>query len=102
ATGGAGVGFAMLVVWSGSILAPIGLHWTMNSTGSIAAWLVGRRVAASGGGQAPPAGEAGADAAPAPGDNAAPAPGDNAAPEPADDARRGDADDEPGAARASG
>lgn len=102
ATGGAGVGFAMLVVWSGSILAPIGLHWTMNSTGSIAAWLVGRRVAASGGGPPPPSDAAGAEAAPGPGADAAPAPGDNAAPEPADDARRGDADDEPGAARASG
>lgn len=45
ATGSAGVLFAMLVVWSGSVLAPIGLHWAMNSTGSIAAWLVGRRVA---------------------------------------------------------
>jgi CAAX protease family protein len=43
ATGGAGVLFAMLVVWSGSVLAPMGLHWATNSTGSIAAWLVGRR-----------------------------------------------------------
>jgi membrane protease YdiL (CAAX protease family) len=46
ATGSAGVLFAMLVVWSGSVLAPMGLHWAMNSTGSIAAWLVGRRAAA--------------------------------------------------------
>ncbi len=46
ATGSAGVLFAMLVVWSGSVLAPMGLHWAMNSTGSIAAWLVGRRLAA--------------------------------------------------------
>ena len=45
ATGGAGVLFAMLVVWTGSVIAPIGLHWAMNSTGSIAAWLVGRRMA---------------------------------------------------------
>lgn len=43
ATGAAGVGFALLVVWSGSVLAPMGLHWALNSTGSIAAWLVGRR-----------------------------------------------------------
>lgn len=43
ATGSAGILFALLVVGSGSILAPIGLHWAMNSTGSIAAWLVGRR-----------------------------------------------------------
>lgn len=47
ATGSAGVLFAMLVVWSGSVLAPMGLHWAMNSTGSIAAWLVGRRIAAA-------------------------------------------------------
>ena len=45
ATGSAGVLFAMLVVWSGSILAPMGLHWATNSTGSIAAWLVARRRA---------------------------------------------------------
>jgi membrane protease YdiL (CAAX protease family) len=45
ATGSAGVLFAMLVVWSGSVIAPIGLHWAMNSTGSIAAWVVGRRIA---------------------------------------------------------
>jgi membrane protease YdiL (CAAX protease family) len=45
ATGSAGVLFAMLVVWSGSVLAPMGLHWAMNSTGSVAAWLVGRRIA---------------------------------------------------------
>lgn len=45
ATGAAGVGFAMLVVWSGSVLAPMGLHWATNSTGSIAAWFVARRRA---------------------------------------------------------
>ena len=45
ATGSAGVLFAMLRVWSGSVLAPMGLHWAMNSTGSIAAWLVARRIA---------------------------------------------------------
>ncbi|MGB7979458.1 MAG: CPBP family intramembrane glutamic endopeptidase [Candidatus Nanopelagicales bacterium] len=45
ATGAAGVLFAMLVVWSGSILAPMGLHWATNGPGSIAAWLVGRRHA---------------------------------------------------------
>lgn len=44
ATGAAGVGFAMLVVWSGSVLAPMGLHWATNSTGSIAAWFVARRL----------------------------------------------------------
>ncbi len=43
ATGSAGVLFAMLVVWSGSVLAPMGLHWALNSTGSVAAWVVGRR-----------------------------------------------------------
>lgn len=45
ATGAAGVGFAMLVVWSGSVLAPVGLHWAMNSIGSVAAWFVARRAA---------------------------------------------------------
>jgi uncharacterized protein len=44
ATGAAGVVFAMLVVWSGSLLAPMGLHWATNATGSIAAWLVSRRA----------------------------------------------------------
>ena len=41
----AGVLFALLVVVSGSVLAPMGLHWAMNGPGSIAAWLVGRRQA---------------------------------------------------------
>ena len=45
ATGSAGLVFALLVVGSGSVLAPMGLHWAMNSTGSVAAWLVGRRIA---------------------------------------------------------
>jgi membrane protease YdiL (CAAX protease family) len=45
ATGGAGILFALLVVVSGSVLAPMGLHWAMNGPGSIAAWLVGRRQA---------------------------------------------------------
>ena len=45
ATGGAGVVFALLVVVSGSVLAPMGLHWATNGPGSIAAWLVGRRRA---------------------------------------------------------
>ncbi len=43
-TGAAGVGFAMLVVLSGSVLAPMGLHWALNGSGSIAAWLVGRGI----------------------------------------------------------
>ena len=43
ATGAAGVVFSMLVVWSGSILAPVGLHWSMNSLGTVAAWFVARR-----------------------------------------------------------
>ena len=47
ATGGAGLVFAMLVVLSGSVLAPMGLHWATNGPGSIAAWLVGRRQARS-------------------------------------------------------
>jgi len=45
ATGSAGALFSMMVVWSGSVLAPMGLHWAMNSTGSVAGWLVGRRIA---------------------------------------------------------
>ena len=45
ATGAAGVVFALLVVVSGSVLAPMGLHWATNGPGSIAAWLVGRRRA---------------------------------------------------------
>ncbi len=44
ATGLAGVGFALLRVWSGSLLAPMGLHWALNSFGSVAAWWVGRRA----------------------------------------------------------
>ncbi len=52
ATGAAGVLFAMLVVWSGSVLAPVGLHWAMNSMGSVAAWLVPRRAARRKGGSA--------------------------------------------------
>jgi membrane protease YdiL (CAAX protease family) len=47
ATGSAGIVFAMLVVLSGSVLAPMGLHWATNGPGSIAAWLVGRRQARS-------------------------------------------------------
>lgn len=45
ATGAAGVVFALLVVVSGSVLAPMGLHWATNGPGSVAAWLVGRRRA---------------------------------------------------------
>lgn len=45
ATAAAGVGFALLVVVSGSVLAPMGLHWATNGPGSVAAWLVGRRQA---------------------------------------------------------
>ncbi len=45
ATGAAGVVFALLVVVSGSVLAPMGLHWATNGPGSIAAWLVSQRQA---------------------------------------------------------
>ena len=48
ATGGAGIAFAGLVVVSGSVLAPMGLHWATNGPGSIASWLVGRRQARQG------------------------------------------------------
>jgi membrane protease YdiL (CAAX protease family) len=43
ATASAGVLFGLVLLWSGSLLAPIGLHWATNATGSVAAWLVGRR-----------------------------------------------------------
>jgi membrane protease YdiL (CAAX protease family) len=43
ATGLAGIGFGLLRLGSGCILAPMGLHWATNSTGSIAAWLVAKR-----------------------------------------------------------
>lgn len=61
ATGGAGIAFAGLVVVSGSVLAPMGLHWATNGPGSIASWLVGRRQARRGAGSAsegPGSGEA--------------------------------------------
>jgi uncharacterized protein len=45
ATSAAGVLFAMLRVWSGSVFAPMGLHWAINSIGSIAAcWVGGRHL----------------------------------------------------------
>ena len=43
ATGLAGIGFGLLRLGSGCILAPMGLHWATNSTGSIAAWLLSKR-----------------------------------------------------------
>lgn len=64
ATGSAGVLFSMLVVWSGCILAPMGLHWATNSTGSIAAWLVARRHAGDGSATDPLAGGGREEAAP--------------------------------------
>lgn len=45
ATSAAGLLFGLLLWGSGSILAPMGQHWATNSTGSIAAWVVGRRLA---------------------------------------------------------
>lgn len=44
ATALAGVLFALLRVVSGSVFAPMGLHWAINSFGSLAAWFVGRRA----------------------------------------------------------
>ncbi len=63
ATGVAGIGFGLLLLGSGCILAPMGLHWATNSTGSIAAWLVGKRRSAAAGGdsEAEPSGEDAAD-----------------------------------------
>ncbi|MGV1006415.1 MAG: CPBP family intramembrane glutamic endopeptidase [Candidatus Nanopelagicales bacterium] len=43
ATGLAGIGFAMLRMVSGSVVAPMMLHWALNSFGSVASWWVGRR-----------------------------------------------------------
>ena len=39
-----GVVFAALLLWSGSILAPMGLHWALNGMGVAVAWWLGVRV----------------------------------------------------------
>jgi len=39
-----GVVFALLLLWSGSILAPMGLHWALNGMGVAVAWWLGMRV----------------------------------------------------------
>jgi membrane protease YdiL (CAAX protease family) len=41
-TGLAGVGLCVLLVVSGSLLAPMWLHWSLNSLGTIVAWVRGR------------------------------------------------------------
>lgn len=70
ATAPAGVVFALLAVGSGSVLAPMMLHWAMNGSGSIAAWLLHRHLTVRGRPPALPA---------------APAHTDEAEPEPEDD-----------------
>jgi uncharacterized protein len=46
-----GVVFAMLRVWTDSVLPPIGLHWALNGMGVAVAWWLGR-ITRSGGGTA--------------------------------------------------
>ncbi len=48
ATAPAGVMFALLAVASGSVLAPMFLHWAMNASGAIAAWLLHRHLTVRG------------------------------------------------------
>jgi membrane protease YdiL (CAAX protease family) len=42
-TGLAGVLFCLLRIWSGSLLAPMSLHWALNGLGFVFAWGVYRR-----------------------------------------------------------
>jgi uncharacterized protein len=45
-----GLAFAMLRLWTDSVLPPIGLHWALNGLGVAVAWWLGR-ITRSGGGQ---------------------------------------------------
>jgi membrane protease YdiL (CAAX protease family) len=45
-TGAAGVLFCMLRIWSGSLLAPMGLHWALNGLGFVFTWGIYRRTRA--------------------------------------------------------
>jgi len=47
-----GVGFALLRVWTDSVLPPIGLHWALNGLGVAVAWWLGR-ITHGGGGREP-------------------------------------------------
>ena len=42
-TGAAGVLFCLLRVWSGSLFAPMGLHWALNGLGFVFTWGIYRR-----------------------------------------------------------
>lgn len=42
-TAAAGVAFCVLVIGSGSLLAPMGLHWALNGLGFVFTWGVYRR-----------------------------------------------------------
>jgi uncharacterized protein len=48
-----GLGFALLRVWTDSVLPPIGLHWALNGLGVVVAWWLGRITRGGGGLQAP-------------------------------------------------
>jgi uncharacterized protein len=48
-TAAGGVGFALLRVWSDSILPPIGLHWALNGLGVAVAWWLARTTRSGGG-----------------------------------------------------
>jgi CAAX protease family protein len=52
ATAVGGVGFALLRVWTDSVLPPIGLHWALNGLGVAVAWWLGR-ITHGGGGREP-------------------------------------------------
>ncbi|HEY9378367.1 MAG TPA: CPBP family intramembrane glutamic endopeptidase, partial [Jiangellaceae bacterium] len=45
-----GVVFALLRVWTDSVLPPIGLHWALNGFGVAVAWWLGRITRDGGGG----------------------------------------------------
>ena len=49
ATAVGGVGFAMLRVWTDSVLPPIGLHWALNGMGVAVAWWLARITRGGGG-----------------------------------------------------
>jgi membrane protease YdiL (CAAX protease family) len=44
-----GVVFAVLRLWSGSLLPPIGLHWALNGMGVAVAWWLARQTSAGSG-----------------------------------------------------
>lgn len=46
-TGLSGAGFALLRLWTGSLLPPAALHWASNGTGVVVGWWVHRRKRAN-------------------------------------------------------